>query len=82
MLSKIQDEKSAQCCKAERSLLFHIEGGCQIAMGVNTALDGDQLTMTATVLSRDGASTVRSKLLLDFLRFRCLIIRNSCSLEF
>lgn len=30
MLSKIEDEKSAQLCTAERSLLYYLEGGCQV----------------------------------------------------
>jgi porphobilinogen deaminase len=31
MLSKIEDEKSAQLCTAERSLLYYLEGGCQVS---------------------------------------------------
>ncbi|DBA00249.1 TPA: hypothetical protein N0F65_007893, partial [Lagenidium giganteum] len=62
MLAKIEDERSAQMCKAERSLLFHIEGGCQIAMGVNTWLEGATLHLTATVLSRDGKESVRDSI--------------------
>ncbi|KAF1323640.1 Porphobilinogen deaminase, partial [Globisporangium splendens] len=58
MLSKMQDERSAQLCKAERSLLYHLEGGCQIAMGVHSTLDDDVLTLRATVLSRDGKHRV------------------------
>ncbi|ETL77975.1 porphobilinogen deaminase [Phytophthora nicotianae P10297] len=58
MLKTITDEKSAQLCKAERSLLYHLEGGCQIAMGVSATLDGDTLTLNSTVLSRDGKESV------------------------
>lgn len=58
MLATIQDEKSAQRCKAERSLLYHLEGGCQISMGVSTTLDEDILTLNSTVLSRDGKEKV------------------------
>ncbi|TMW68033.1 hypothetical protein Poli38472_007705 [Pythium oligandrum] len=58
MLSKIEHEQSAQVCTAERSLLYYLEGGCQIAMGVNTILNGDTLTLHATVLSRDGKKSV------------------------
>jgi len=32
MLQTITDERSAQLCKAERSLLFHLEGGCQVRL--------------------------------------------------
>lgn len=30
MLSKIEHETSAQLCTAERSLLYYLEGGCQV----------------------------------------------------
>uniref|UniRef100_A0AAV1USE7 hydroxymethylbilane synthase n=2 Tax=Peronospora matthiolae TaxID=2874970 RepID=A0AAV1USE7_9STRA len=62
MLKTITDEKSAHLCKAERSLLYHLEGGCQIAMGVSAALDGDTLTLNATVLSRDGKNSVHESI--------------------
>lgn len=32
MLAKIEDEPSAQLCTAERSLLYNLEGGCQVRM--------------------------------------------------
>ncbi|TYZ62192.1 hypothetical protein PybrP1_004944 [[Pythium] brassicae (nom. inval.)] len=62
MLAKIEDEQSAQLCTAERSLLYNLEGGCQIAMGVHTTLDEDTLTLTATVLSRDGTRRVQDSI--------------------
>ncbi|CEG48440.1 porphobilinogen deaminase [Plasmopara halstedii] len=58
MLQSITDEKSAQLCMAERSLLYHLEGGCQIAMGVNATLDEETLTLNSTLLSRDGKESV------------------------
>ncbi|TDH74234.1 hypothetical protein CCR75_001470 [Bremia lactucae] len=58
MLTTISDTKSAQLCKAERSLLYHLEGGCQIAMGVSATIQDDTLTLNATVLSRDGTESV------------------------
>lgn len=30
MLAKIEHEQSAQLCTAERSLLYNLEGGCQV----------------------------------------------------
>ncbi|KAI9918980.1 hypothetical protein PsorP6_011975 [Peronosclerospora sorghi] len=62
MLKTIIDEESAQLCKAERSLLYHLEGGCQIAMGVSTTLENDTLTLHATVLSRDGKARVHERI--------------------
>ncbi|KAF0775202.1 hypothetical protein AaE_001097 [Aphanomyces astaci] len=58
MLAQIAHEESSQCCKAERSLLRSIEGGCQISMGVNTTLDDDTIKLTATLLSRDGQISI------------------------
>ncbi|CCI45727.1 unnamed protein product [Albugo candida] len=58
MLRQIEHHESALCCKAERSLLYHLEGGCQISMGVHTTLHNGILTLTATVLSRDGTKSV------------------------
>ena len=61
MLKTIEDERSAQCCTAERSLLHRIEGGCQIAMGVNSVLNKDELTLTASLYSRDGKECITGK---------------------
>ncbi|CAH0490568.1 unnamed protein product [Peronospora farinosa] len=62
MLKTITDETSAQLCMAERSLLYHLEGGCQIAMGVSATLDDDILTLNSTVLSRDGKESVHESI--------------------
>ncbi|CAH0482826.1 unnamed protein product [Peronospora belbahrii] len=62
MLKTITDEPSAQLCMAERSLLYHLEGGCQIAMGVSATLENDTLKLNATVLSRDGKESVRESI--------------------
>ena len=58
MLQAVEHEESAQLCNAERSLLSHIEGGCQISMGVSSFISGDKLTLNATLLSRDGKQRV------------------------
>ncbi|KAG6587137.1 porphobilinogen deaminase [Phytophthora cinnamomi] len=62
MLKTITHEKSAQLCKAERSLLYHLEGGCQIAMGVSATIEEDTLTLNSTVLSRDGKESVHESI--------------------
>ncbi|KAJ8524427.1 hypothetical protein ON010_g16691 [Phytophthora cinnamomi] len=66
MLKTITHEKSAQLCKAERSLLYHLEGGCQIAMGVSATIEEDTLTLNSTVLSRDGKESVHVLMLQSF----------------
>lgn len=44
---------------AERSFLRELEGGCQVPIGVNTQLDGEQLTLTGIVASVDGQKVVK-----------------------
>lgn len=70
MLSRIEHEESAQCCRAERSLLRQLEGGCQISMGVNTVLSGDTLTLAASLLSRDGKQCITESI--SGCRFSCV----------
>lgn len=41
-------------CLAERAFLRQLEGGCQVPIGVNTTLAGDQLTLVGMVASLDG----------------------------
>lgn len=44
---------------AERAFLRTLEGGCQVPIGVNTQLDGEQLTLTGLVASVDGQLLVK-----------------------
>ena len=46
-------------CLAERAFLRDLEGGCQVPIGVNTEINGDQLTMTGIVASIDGTKRVQ-----------------------
>ncbi|MEY3297302.1 MAG: Porphobilinogen deaminase, partial [Cyanobacteriota bacterium] len=47
-------------CLAERAFLRELEGGCQVPIGVNTALDGDTLTLTGLVASLDGQQLIKN----------------------
>lgn len=47
-------------CLAERAFLRELEGGCQVPIGVNTVLDGDQLTLTGVVASLDGQQLIKN----------------------
>lgn len=44
---------------AERAFLRTLEGGCQVPIGVNTQLEGDNLTLTGIVASVDGQKLVK-----------------------
>lgn len=46
-------------CLAERAFLRELEGGCQVPIGVNTALEGDTLTLTGVVASLDGQQLIK-----------------------
>lgn len=43
---------------AERSLLFHLEGGCSVPIGVRSSFTGDRLTLDAAVFSLDGSTVI------------------------
>jgi hydroxymethylbilane synthase len=52
---------TTQRCLAERAFLRELEGGCQVPIGVNTAIDGDRLTLKGIVATLDGQTLVRGE---------------------
>ena len=58
VLQVLQHQPTAYRCYAERSFLRTLEGGCQVPIGVNTTIDGDNLTLTGMVSSLDGKRLV------------------------
>jgi hydroxymethylbilane synthase len=54
LLKAIEHPETRDRCLAERSFLRELEGGCQVPIGVNTVIDGDNLTLTGIVASVDG----------------------------
>jgi len=59
LLKALEHQPTAYRCYAERAFLRELEGGCQVPIGVNTALDGDTLTLTGIVASLDGKQLVK-----------------------
>lgn len=59
ILKQLEHTPTAQRCLAERSFLRELEGGCQVPIGVNTAIEDDQLTMTGMVASLDGLRLIK-----------------------
>ncbi|MBD2462956.1 hydroxymethylbilane synthase [Oscillatoria sp. FACHB-1407] len=59
LLKELEHLPTAQRCYAERSFLRELEGGCQVPIGVNTELDGDNLTLTGLVASLDGQRLIK-----------------------
>ncbi|OTA04439.1 porphobilinogen deaminase-like protein [Trichoderma parareesei] len=61
LLDRLADEKSTLACLAERALLYTLEGGCTVPIGVETEWVGDGarvLRMRAIVVSLDGTRSV------------------------
>jgi hydroxymethylbilane synthase len=61
LLKILEHTPTAQRCLAERAFLRELEGGCQVPIGVNTLLDGDQLTLTGLVASLDGQTLIKDQ---------------------
>ena len=59
LLKALEHTPTAQRCYAERAFLRQLEGGCQVPIGVNTTLEGEQLTLTGIVASVDGQKVVK-----------------------
>jgi hydroxymethylbilane synthase len=58
LLQALQHQPTADRCYAERAFLRSLEGGCQVPIGVNTTIDGENLTLVGMVSSLDGQRLV------------------------
>nr|YP_002049482.1 porphobilinogen deaminase [Paulinella chromatophora]ACB43272.1 porphobilinogen deaminase [Paulinella chromatophora] len=54
-------------CLAERAFLRELEGGCQVPIGVNTRIKGNQLILTGMVASLDGKRLIRDEVYGDLI---------------
>jgi hydroxymethylbilane synthase len=59
LLKAIEHPQTRDRCLAERSFLRVLEGGCQVPIGVNTEIIGDELTLTGLVASVDGQKLIK-----------------------
>jgi len=59
VIKSIEDPNTRDCTLAERSFLRVLEGGCQIPIGVNSSLEGDNLTLVGMVASLDGKKLLK-----------------------
>jgi hydroxymethylbilane synthase len=59
ILKAIEHPPTRDRCLAERAFLRVLEGGCQVPIGVNTEISGDNLTLTGIVASVDGQKLVK-----------------------
>ena len=58
IVRKLDDAPSRIAVTAERVLLQHLEGGCQIPLGAIAYLDGDALMLAAQVCALDGSRSI------------------------
>jgi hydroxymethylbilane synthase len=61
-LKCLNDEATFFEVTAERAFLHQIEGSCQIPVGAYGVVKGETLTLTAVILSPDGAKTVKDEM--------------------
>ncbi|MEC4815850.1 MAG: hydroxymethylbilane synthase [Scytonema sp. PMC 1069.18] len=59
LLKGIEHPETRDRCLAERAFLRELEGGCQVPIGVNTEIDGENLTLTGIVAAVDGQKLVQ-----------------------
>ncbi len=62
LLTPLNDYKTRQSTTAERALLRHLEGGCQIPIGAWGRIFDDTLYLDAMAGSLDGANVVRGRI--------------------
>jgi hydroxymethylbilane synthase len=59
-VAAIDDARARTALDAERAVVVKLGGGCQMPIGAHAAVDGSSLTLTAIVLSLDGARANRA----------------------
>ena len=57
----LNDSNTEICCRAERALLRHLQGGCQIPIGCYGSYIGGTLKLLAYVGSVDGKTAIRNE---------------------
>ncbi|NJL82679.1 MAG: hydroxymethylbilane synthase [Chloroflexaceae bacterium] len=62
LLKVLEHGESRDRCLAERAFLRELEGGCQVPIGVNSELEGDDLTLTGMVASLDGKKLIKDSI--------------------
>jgi hydroxymethylbilane synthase len=60
LLKAIEHPQTRDRCLAERAFLRDLEGGCQVPIGVNTEINGENLTLTGIVASVDGQQLIKN----------------------
>ncbi|MBI4265761.1 MAG: hydroxymethylbilane synthase [Acidobacteria bacterium] len=61
LVAAIDDPPAAAALAAERAVVVRLGGGCQMPIGAHATVLGDTLTLTAIVVSLDGARAARAE---------------------
>jgi len=62
IIQVLEDINTRDRCRAERAFLRELEGGCQVPIGVNTSIEGENLTLVGMVASLDGQTLVKDEI--------------------
>lgn len=60
-IGQLDDRPTRLATTAERSFLRRVEGGCQVPVGALATIDGDRLTLAATICALSGARVVTGR---------------------
>lgn len=66
MVRVIHHQATALCTEAERALLAHLQGGCQVPLAGHARLEQGQLILTGLVAGLDGGRVIREEMGGDF----------------
>jgi hydroxymethylbilane synthase len=58
LLAQLDDPATRGAVEAERSLLYHLGGGCQVPLGALATVNGDTMTLRSAVLAGDGSRRI------------------------
>jgi hydroxymethylbilane synthase len=58
LLAKLDDPATRSAVEAERALLYHLGGGCQVPLGALARVNGETVTLRAAVLAIDGSRRI------------------------
>ena len=59
LIKVLSHEVSSKACLAERAFLRELEGGCQVPIGVNSAIKNQHVYLTGMVASVDGKNLIK-----------------------
>ncbi|MEX0702872.1 MAG: hydroxymethylbilane synthase [Planctomycetales bacterium] len=61
LLARIADRAAEVAVRAERALLAELRAGCHAPVGVDAAVEGDWIVLSAVVLSADGTRRIEAR---------------------